>query len=75
VRGKIEDTDAMRAALSKANFDSVRGPFRFGHNHFPVQTYYLNQVARDASGKLYNKLLGVAQKDVVDVFAAKCKMN
>jgi len=75
VKGKIEDTDAMRAALSKANFDSVRGPFRFGHNHFPVQTYYLNQVARDASGKLYNKLLGVAQKDVVDVFAAKCKMN
>ena len=73
--GKVEDTNAMRAALRKANFQSVRGPFRFGHNHFPVQTYYLNQVARDSSGKLYNKLVGVAQKDVVDVFAAKCKMN
>ena len=73
--GKVEDTNAMRAGLRKANFQSVRGPFRFGHNHFPVQTYYLNQVARDPSGKLYNKLVGVAQKDVVDVFAAKCKMN
>jgi hypothetical protein len=32
-------------------------------------------VAKDSSGKLYNKLLGVAQKDVVDVFSAKCKMK
>jgi hypothetical protein len=32
-------------------------------------------VAKDASGKLYNKLLGVAQKDVADAFAGKCPMK
>jgi branched-chain amino acid transport system substrate-binding protein len=74
VKGKVEDTDALRAALRKAPFQSVRGTFKFNHNHFPVQTYYLNQVAKDSSGKLYNKLLGVAQKDVVDAFSGKCKM-
>jgi branched-chain amino acid transport system substrate-binding protein len=75
VKGKVEDTDALRAALRKADFQSVRGAFRFNHNHFPIQNYYLNQVAKDPSGKLYNKLLGVAQKDVVDVFNAKCPMK
>jgi len=75
VKGKVEDTDALRAALRKADFQSVRGSFRFGHNHFPIQSYYLNQVAKDSSGKLYNKLLGVAQKDVVDAFNGKCRMQ
>jgi branched-chain amino acid transport system substrate-binding protein len=75
VRGKVRDADAMRAALRKADFQSVRGAFRFGHNHFPIQTYYLNQVAKDPSGKLYNKLLGVAQKDVLDAFNGKCAMK
>jgi len=75
VKGQVENTDAMRAALRKADFQSVRGSFRFGHNHFPIQSYYLNQVAKDPSGKLYNKLLGVAQKDVVDAFSGKCPMK
>ena len=75
VKGRVEDTDTLRAALRKADFQSVRGSFRFNQNHFPVQSYYLNQVARDSSGKLYNKLLGVAQKDVVDAFSRNCPMK
>lgn len=71
----VPGRDAMRAGLRKANFQSVRGDFRFNTNNFPIQSYYLNQVAKDSSGKLYNKLLGVAQKDVADVFAAKCPMK
>lgn len=74
-KGKIEDKDAFRAALRKASFQSVRGPFKFNQNHFPIQNYYLNQVAKDASGRLYNKLLGVAIKDSVDAFHQKCPMK
>ncbi len=35
VNGKIEDKDAVRAALRKANFESVRGSFKFNNNHYP----------------------------------------
>lgn len=73
--GKIEDKDAMRAALRKASFQSVRGPFRFNHNHFPIQNYYLNRVAKDADGKLYNKLLGVVLRDHADVYHSACAMQ
>jgi branched-chain amino acid transport system substrate-binding protein len=75
VQGKIEDKAAFRAALRKASFASVRGPFKFNTNHFPIQNYYLNQVAKDASGKLYNKLLGVALKDSKDAFYQQCPMK
>src|SRR5262249_60601287 len=41
VGGKIENKDAVRAALRKANFQSVRGSFKFNNNHFPIQNLYI----------------------------------
>jgi branched-chain amino acid transport system substrate-binding protein len=75
VKGKIADKAAFRMALRNASFESVRGPFKFNNNHFPIQNYYLNQVAKDANGKLYNKLLGLALKDSQDVFHDQCSMK
>lgn len=75
VNGKVEDRAALRAALRKANFESVRGPFKFNNNHFPIQNYYLNEVAKDGQGKLYNKLAGVALEKSTDVFAKSCPMK
>jgi branched-chain amino acid transport system substrate-binding protein len=75
VKGKIADKAAFRMALRNASFESVRGPFKFNNNHFPIQNYYLNQVTKDADGKLYNKLLGLALKDSQDVFHDQCPMK
>jgi branched-chain amino acid transport system substrate-binding protein len=75
VQGKVEDKNAFRAALRKASFESVRGPFKFNTNHFPIQNYYLNEVAKDPQGKLYNKLAGVALQNSADVFAKSCPMK
>lgn len=75
VNGKIEDKGKLRAALRKASFQSVRGPFKFNNNHFPIQNYYLNKVAKDASGKLYNKLVGVVLRNQKDFFYTKCSMR
>jgi branched-chain amino acid transport system substrate-binding protein len=75
VKGKIADKAAFRMALRNASFESVRGPFKFNNNHFPIQNYYLNQVTKDADGKLYNKLLGLALKDSQDVFHDQCSMK
>ena len=36
VHGEIADKTALRQALAAAQFDSVRGKFRFNVNHFPI---------------------------------------
>ena len=41
VKGNLADKKGMIAAMRKADFKSTRGKFSYGHNHFPVQNYYL----------------------------------
>jgi branched-chain amino acid transport system substrate-binding protein len=74
VGGNIADTDGMRAALQKADFDSVRGPMTMGKNHFPVQNFYLRKVVVDGDGKWTTALQDVVLKDHVDPYAKDCKM-
>lgn len=35
-KGNLGDKAAVQKALEKADFQSVRGDFRFGNNHFPI---------------------------------------
>ncbi len=44
VGGDISKADAFRGALEAARFESVRGKFRFGPNHHPIQDVYVRQV-------------------------------
>ncbi len=74
VGGKIDDIDGMRAALRKADFPSVRGAFKMGPNHFPIQNFYSREVVADADGNWTTKVTGVALKDHQDVYAKDCKM-
>lgn len=73
VGGKVADREAVIAALKKANFKSVRGEFKYGANNFPVQTYYLRVVDKDASGKLTNKLVGTVMEKHQDAYVGDCK--
>ena len=72
--GKVGDVDAMRAALEKADFASVRGKVRFGNNHFPIQNFYSREVVVDSNGKWTTKITGVALKDHQDVYAKDCNL-
>ncbi|CAM5406227.1 ABC transporter substrate-binding protein [Eoetvoesiella caeni] len=72
VKGK---PDAFRAALRKAEFESVRGKFKFGSNQYPIQDWSLMQVAPDAEGKLGYKPLHVIVKDHTDPYAPLCEMD
>ena len=74
VGGKLDDMDGMRAAMKKADFPSVRGPFRYGNNHFPIQNFYLRQVVEDADGVWTTTVVDTVLKDHQDVYAAECKM-
>ena len=36
----------MRKAMEKADFKSVRGDFKFGTNHIPMQNFYLQDAVK-----------------------------
>jgi branched-chain amino acid transport system substrate-binding protein len=74
-KGKVEDVEAMRKALRAARFQSVRGPFKFNRNQYPIQNYYLRVVARDSQGRLVNKTLGTIFKDHGDAYVQECPMK
>ena len=75
VKGKIEDKDALRAALRAADFKSVRGDFKFGKNQFPVQNYYLQVVGKGADGRIAHKTLGTVLSNRGDAYVDQCKMK
>ena len=75
VKGRIEDKDALRAALRAADFKSVRGDFKFGPNQFPVQNYYLQLVGKDNNGRIVHKTIGTVLKDRADAYVQNCKMK
>ena len=73
--GKLGNQDALRAALAKADFKSLRGKFKFGNNHYPVQDFYLVKVAKRADGKYQTEIAEKVFGDYVDVYAAECQMK
>ena len=75
VGGKIENKDAVRAALRKANFQSVRGSFKFNNNHYPIQDLYIMEVKKDEKGNLRAVLKDTAVKDWQDPYHQECPMK
>jgi branched-chain amino acid transport system substrate-binding protein len=75
VKGKIDDTEAVRKALKAARFESVRGAFKFNRNQMPIQNYYLRVVGKDSQGRLVNKTIGTLFKDHGDAYVQDCEMK
>ncbi len=75
IGGKIEDKDAFRNALAGAKFDSLRGPFKFNKNHFPIQNFYATEIAKDASGTLVEASRGIILRDDKDGFYHDCPLE
>ena len=68
----VKDADAFRAALKAADYQSVRGDFKFGDNHHPIQTIYMREVVKEGD-VVTNKILGVASTEHSDVYGVDCK--
>jgi branched-chain amino acid transport system substrate-binding protein len=51
VKGNLADKDGIRNALRRADFESVRGPFKYNVNHIPIQNFYKREVVRGPDGK------------------------
>ncbi len=71
--GKIDNKDAVRDALKKAEFKSLRGDFKFGVNGFPVQDFYLVKAAKRPDGKLQTEIVEKVFDDYTDVYAKECR--
>lgn len=72
-QGKLDDVDALRAAVQKADFASVRGPgFKLGKNHMPIQNYYLRETVKKEDGKLGFVTRGTVAENYVDHYGAQC---
>ncbi|MCQ0986768.1 ABC transporter substrate-binding protein [Jiella marina] len=70
----LGDQDALRKALESADFQSLRGDFEFGPNHYPVQDFYLVKVAKRDDGKFQTEIEQTIFEDYADNYVASCKM-
>jgi len=75
VKGDLTKKDAMREEMRKADYASVRGPYKYGNNHFPIQNFYLQEAVKDADGNYTLKTTATVLKDDQDRFHDKCPMK
>lgn len=77
VNGDLSKKDAMRDEMRKVNFKSVRGSYKYGNNHIPIQNFYLQDVVKgeDKEFPLSLKTVATIVKDSQDRFHDKCPMK
>jgi branched-chain amino acid transport system substrate-binding protein len=75
VKGNLDDKPGMIKALEQADFPSVRGPFKYNTNHFPIENFYLLKVGKDASGQEARQIQQVVFADHADAYVSECGME
>lgn len=73
--GDTQNKDALRAALLKADFKSLRGEFKFNTNHYPIQDFYLTKVAKRPDGKFQTEIEKKVFDNYADAHAKDCPMK
>ena len=72
--GKLDNMDAFRAALRKADIASVRGNFKFGPNQHPIQDWYALTAEKSPSGEYMLKTGKKVLANRGDNYAVECKL-
>jgi branched-chain amino acid transport system substrate-binding protein len=75
VNGDVSKKDEMRAEMKKANYASVRGPYKYGNNHFPIQNFYLQEPVKTADDSYALKTVATALVDHQDRYHERCPMK
>jgi branched-chain amino acid transport system substrate-binding protein len=75
VKGNVGDKPAFMAALKAADFASVRGPFKFNNNNFPIQDMHVMEVVKDADGRFNLKTVATPLKGLVDAYHGQCPLK
>jgi branched-chain amino acid transport system substrate-binding protein len=74
VKGDLSKKDEMRKEMEKADFKSVRGNFKFGNNHIPIQNYYLTNTVKEGDEFRLKTVSTIVENDQ-DRFHDKCPMK
>jgi len=72
--GELPSLAAINA-LRAADFQSVRGSFKFNRNQFPIQNYYLQVVSKGPDARIMHKTLGTVLTNRGDAYVDQCRMN
>ncbi len=75
VKGDLTNKEGMRKEMEKADFKSVRGGFKYGNNHIPIQNFYLQDAVKNADGSFALKTVATIVKDDQDKFHDQCPMK
>jgi branched-chain amino acid transport system substrate-binding protein len=75
LHGDLSNKAALRTALMKAEFKSLRGNFSFNRNHYPIQDFYLVKVARRPDGKYQTQIVKKIFENDADPHARDCPMQ
>ena len=73
VKGDLSNKDGMRREVEKANFPSVRGKFKYGPNHMPIQNFYLQDAVKEGDNYRLKTVATIVENDQ-DKHWQKCKM-
>jgi branched-chain amino acid transport system substrate-binding protein len=74
VNGDLSNKDDIRKAMEKADFKSVRGNFKFGNNHIPIQNFYLQYVVKEGDEYVL-KTVATIVENYQDRFHDRCPMK
>jgi branched-chain amino acid transport system substrate-binding protein len=74
VKGDLTKKDEMRRAAEKADFKSVRGNFKFGPNHMPIQNFYLQDTVKEGDEYRLKTVATIVENDQ-DKHVGKCPMK
>lgn len=74
VNGDLSKKEDMRKAMEKADFKSVRGNFKFGNNHVPIQNFYLQDVVKEGDEYVL-KTVATIVENYQDRFHDRCPMK
>ena len=69
------DTEALRTALKKADFKSLRGAFKFNNNHYPIQDFYLTKVGKRPDGRYQTEIVKKVFTNYGNSYAKDCPMK
>ena len=74
IGGNTSDTKALSAAIKKADFKSLRGPFKFNVNGYPIEDFYLTKVVRRDDGKYQTSIVEKVLENNADSYSKDCKL-